>query len=129
MRSQTSTTPSPPKRPLEVVRKGTFLPAPLPEKGGRSVRSLSESGSGSGSESIPILVGAWPAHTSLPSCVCTAIIRFRYPVSPVRIPSHVLSIPRPIPTPDPDLASSLTFSDDLKFGPETYTYTAKRYTF
>ncbi|MGI6303840.1 MAG: hypothetical protein ACOX52_22725 [Verrucomicrobiota bacterium] len=30
---------------------------------------------------------------------------------------------------DPELASPLTFSDDLKVGPETYTYTAKRYTF
>ncbi|MDD8050384.1 MAG: hypothetical protein PHG55_03510, partial [Verrucomicrobiota bacterium] len=27
---------------------------------------------------------------------------------------------------DPELASPLTFSDDLKVGPETYTYTAKR---
>jgi hypothetical protein len=31
--------------------------------------------------------------------------------------------------PDPEPASPLTSSDDLKFGPETYTYTAKRYTF
>jgi len=43
-------------------------------------------------------------------------------------------IPRPFDTdadsdPDPELPSPLTFSDDLKFGPETYTYTAKRYTF
>ncbi|MGI6299495.1 MAG: hypothetical protein ACOX52_00320 [Verrucomicrobiota bacterium] len=30
---------------------------------------------------------------------------------------------------DPELASPLTFSDNLQLGPETYTYTAKRYTF
>ncbi|MGI6302645.1 MAG: hypothetical protein ACOX52_16530 [Verrucomicrobiota bacterium] len=29
----------------------------------------------------------------------------------------------------PDLALRLTFPADLKLGPETYTYTAKRYTF
>jgi hypothetical protein len=31
--------------------------------------------------------------------------------------------------PDSELASPLTFSDNLQLGPETYTYTAKRYTF
>ena len=75
-------------------------------RGGRSVRSLHKSGSGSESGSIPLLVGAlpsWTAQTSLPSCDITATIRLRYPVSQVRIPSRVLSIPRPIATPTPIL--------------------------
>ncbi len=91
---------------LEGIRKGAFDHAPPPGNSGRSVRSLSGSGSESGSESIPVLVGTWPswtAQTSLPSCVNTAIIRLRYPVSHVRIPSRVLSIPRPIATPTPIL--------------------------
>ena len=74
--------------------------------GCRSVRSLPESGSGSesGSESIPVLVGSWPswsAQTSLASGVSTATIRLGYPVLNVRIPSGVPSIPRPIATPTP----------------------------
>ena len=40
---------------------------------------------------------SWTAQTSLPSCVNTAIIRLRYPVSHVRIPSRVLSIATPTP--------------------------------
>ena len=42
-------------------------------------------------------------HSSMPSCVSTATIRLRHPVSHVRIPSRVLSIPIPIPTPTPIL--------------------------
>jgi len=41
--------------------------------------------------------------TSLPSYVRTATIRLRYPAFRVRIPSRVLSIPRPIATPTPIL--------------------------
>ena len=33
------------------------------------------------------------------------------------------------PDSEPDLASPMTFSDELELVPETYTYTAKRYTF
>jgi hypothetical protein len=67
---------------FEPVRKGTFLSAPPPGNGCRSVISLSESGSGSesGSESNPVLVGTRPsrtAQTSLSSCVSTATIRLR----------------------------------------------------
>ena len=98
-------------------------------RGCRSVRSLSESGSGSelGSESIPVLVGTWPlctAQTLLPSCVGTPTTRLRYPVSHVRIPSRVPSIPRPIAIPTPILfrhgplrttlvGKTATFSDGL----------------
>ena len=81
----------------------------------RSVRSLSESES----ESIPVLVGTWPsstAQTSLPSCVRTGQ---RYPVSHVRIPSRVLSIPipiaRPIAIPTPTLLRALTFPPSSPF--------------
>ncbi|MGI6301466.1 MAG: hypothetical protein ACOX52_10475 [Verrucomicrobiota bacterium] len=77
---------------------------------------MSESGSGSesGSESIPVLVGSWSsrtAQTSLPSCV-------RIENNTVAAPGF--SCPNPMPPPfdtetdsdpDPDLASSLTFSD------------------
>ena len=72
----------------EVVRKGALLHASPPGHGARSVRSV-RSLSKSESGSIPVLVGTWPswtAQTSLPSCVNTAIIRLRYPVSRVRIP-------------------------------------------
>jgi hypothetical protein len=72
-------------------------------RGCRSVRSLPESWSGSesGSESIPVLVGSWTAQTSLASGVSTATIRLGYPVLNGRIPSRVPSIPRPIATPTP----------------------------
>ena len=72
--------------------------------GCRSVKSLAKSGSGSGS--ISALFGAlpsWTAQTSPPSCVRIETTRLRHPVSPVRMPCPILSIPRPIATPTPIL--------------------------
>ena len=119
---------------LEVVRKGTFHHGSPPGNGCRPVRSLSESGSGSGSESrksrksIPVLIGTWPlctAQTLLSSCVGTPKIRLRYPVSHVRIPSRVPAIPRPIATPTPILLRNSPFrtasSSDVSASAPPYT--------
>ena len=60
----------------------------------------------------PYLYGASPpstAQTSLPSWVSTATARLPYPVSCVRIPSPVHSIPIPIATPTPSLLRPLPF--------------------
>ncbi|MGI6300250.1 MAG: hypothetical protein ACOX52_04200 [Verrucomicrobiota bacterium] len=73
---------------------------------------MPESGSGSesGSESIPVLVGAWPswtAQTSLPSGVGTATIPGFSCPNPITRPFDTETDSDP----DPDLASPWTFSD------------------
>ncbi len=49
---------------LAGARKGALLQASPPGNGCRSVRSLSESKSGSGSGSIPAQYGTWPSERS-----------------------------------------------------------------
>ncbi len=109
---------------LKSVRKGRIRSLGQPEKarsfalppgiGCRSVRSLSESvsGSESGSESIPVRYDSWPSAPPVPlpnfSSTATADCGTRFLVSE----SHPLpSIPRPDRTPTPDLPSPSTFSD------------------
>ena len=81
----------------DVVRNGALLQASPPGNGCRSVRSV-RSWSESKSKSISVA-----AQTPPPSLVSTTTIELRYPVSRVRIPSRVLSIPRPIANPTPSL--------------------------
>jgi hypothetical protein len=52
-------------------------------------------------------------HPPLPSFVSIATIRLRCPVSRVRIPSRLHSIPRPIATPTPNMLRQLSFRTDL----------------
>jgi hypothetical protein len=94
---------------LGVIRKRALdqaSPGSPPGNGCRSVRSLSESESGSEFQDrnrFPFWLAPGPHGALKLHCRVVSAPPQRYPVSPVRIPSRVLSIPGPNVTPVPSL--------------------------